>query len=107
MQTIRYIQYFFYLASNWNLRIAWHILDKEIKGEKKYGIQTTGADDLQKYTVQFAAGNSPAIIGCADHFLLVETQRNTQRDATKDAVAWERFHKHRQPFQRLGGPGRI
>ena len=48
MQTIKYIQYFFYLASNWNLRIAWHILDKEIKGEKKYGIQTTGADDLQK-----------------------------------------------------------
>ena len=48
MRFFTYIKYFFYLASNWNLRIAWHILDKEIKGEKKYGIQTTGADELKK-----------------------------------------------------------
>ena len=48
MQTLQYINYFFYLASNWNLRIAWHIVGKEIKGEKKYSIQTTGADELQK-----------------------------------------------------------
>ncbi len=48
MQTLQYINYFFYLASNWNLRIAWHILGKEINGEKKYSIQTTGADELQK-----------------------------------------------------------
>ncbi|MEP7166238.1 MAG: class I SAM-dependent methyltransferase [Ferruginibacter sp.] len=48
MQTLKYIQYFFYLASNWNLRIAWHIIDKEIKGEKQYDIQTTGADELHK-----------------------------------------------------------
>ena len=46
MRALKYIQYFFYLASNWNLRIAMHILTKEIKGEKKYGIQTTGADEL-------------------------------------------------------------
>ena len=48
MQIVKYIQYFFYLASNWNLGIAWHIITKEIKGEKKYSIQTTGADELQK-----------------------------------------------------------
>lgn len=46
MKFFSYLSYFFYLASNWNLRIAMHIIRQEIKGEKKYGIQTTGADEL-------------------------------------------------------------
>lgn len=44
---MKFIKYFFYLAFNWNIRIAWHIIRKEIKGEKYYGIDTTGADELQ------------------------------------------------------------
>ena len=44
----QYIKYFFYLAFNWNVKIAWHIILKEIKGEKKYAINTTGADELKK-----------------------------------------------------------
>ena len=47
MKTIAYIQYFFYLAFNWNIKIAIHILRQEIRGEKKYGINTTGADELK------------------------------------------------------------
>ncbi len=46
MHFINYLQYFFYLAYNWNTRIATHIISNEIKGEKKYGIRTTGADEL-------------------------------------------------------------
>ncbi len=46
MNLFLYLHYFFYLASNWNVRIACHIIKKEIAGEKKYGIQTTGADEL-------------------------------------------------------------
>ena len=44
---LAYIKYFFYLAYNWNIKIAVHILLQEIKGEKKYGITTTGADELR------------------------------------------------------------
>jgi SAM-dependent methyltransferase len=47
LKTFQYIQYFFYLATNWNIRIACHIIRKEIRGEKKYGIKTTGADELE------------------------------------------------------------
>lgn len=47
MHTFRLLRYFFYLASNWNLNIAWHILSAEIRGEKKYDIDTTGADELK------------------------------------------------------------
>ena len=44
----KFITYFFYLAFNWNFKIALHIIREEIKGEKKYGIHTTGADELKK-----------------------------------------------------------
>lgn len=47
MQFIRFIKYFHYLASNWNIAIARHILVHERRGEKKYGIDTTGADKLE------------------------------------------------------------
>ena len=43
----RFIKYFFYLAYNWNFNIARVLLSQEIKGEKKYGINTTGADELR------------------------------------------------------------
>jgi SAM-dependent methyltransferase len=47
MHFFTYIKYFFYLARKWDIKIAKHILLHEIKGEKKYRITTTGADELQ------------------------------------------------------------
>ncbi|MFT3908612.1 MAG: class I SAM-dependent methyltransferase [Ferruginibacter sp.] len=44
---MKYLRYFLYLAYNWNMRIARHIIKHDIKGEKKYGIDTTGADELK------------------------------------------------------------
>ncbi len=43
---MQYLKYFFYLSTNWNVSIAWHIVRNEIRGEKKYEIITTGADEL-------------------------------------------------------------
>lgn len=48
MKLFQYLRYFFYIAFNWNFSIAWYILRQEIKGEKKYGIHTTGADELEQ-----------------------------------------------------------
>ena len=48
MKLLQYLQYFFYIGINWNWKIAFIILKQEIKGEKKYGIDTTGADELKK-----------------------------------------------------------
>jgi SAM-dependent methyltransferase len=44
---MRFLKYFFYLAYNWNFKIAWHILKHEMQGEKHFGIDTTGADNLK------------------------------------------------------------
>jgi SAM-dependent methyltransferase len=48
MRSLRYIKYFYFLFINWNVKIAWYKIKQEIKGEKKYGINTTGADELFK-----------------------------------------------------------
>ena len=47
LNVMKFFTYFLYIASNWNIRIAWHILLQEIKGEKKYRINTTGKDTLE------------------------------------------------------------
>jgi SAM-dependent methyltransferase len=41
-----YLKYFLYLGWNWNFKLACIITWHEIRGEKKYGVQTTGIDDL-------------------------------------------------------------
>lgn len=48
MKFLTYIKYFYFLFINWNIKIAWYMIKQEIKGEKKYGINTTGADELKK-----------------------------------------------------------
>lgn len=45
-QILKHIKYFFFLAWNWDLRIAIALFIQEIKGEHKYGIDTTGSDML-------------------------------------------------------------
>ena len=52
MKFFSYLKYFFYLAYNWNIGIAWLIIRQEISGEKKYGINTTGADELNQLDKQ-------------------------------------------------------
>lgn len=47
MKWLLYLRYFFYVGFNWNWKIAFIILKQEIKGEQKYGINTTGADELK------------------------------------------------------------
>lgn len=46
MKIFTYIKYFYFLLINWDLRIAVYMIRQEIKGEKKYGINTTGQDEL-------------------------------------------------------------
>ena len=47
MKLLRYLHYYFYLIHNWDLSVANHIIEQEITGEKKYGINTTGTDTLK------------------------------------------------------------
>lgn len=44
----QYISYFFYIGFNWNFRLAGFLIIHEIKGEKKYGINTCRIDNLTR-----------------------------------------------------------
>ncbi|MEO6731624.1 MAG: class I SAM-dependent methyltransferase [Ferruginibacter sp.] len=81
MKIFPYIQYFFYLGLNWNWRIAFHIIITEIKGEKKYGIDTTGADELKK-TKASGVDISHATVYMPANYLLLE-----------EVFAWLRSHR--------------
>jgi SAM-dependent methyltransferase len=48
LKIFKYIQYFLYIGINWGWKIASVIILQEIKGEKQYGINTTGADELSR-----------------------------------------------------------
>ena len=42
----KYLRYFFYIAWHWNAWLALFVVLHEIKGERKYGIDTIGIDEL-------------------------------------------------------------
>lgn len=71
MKILSYLQYFFYLGINWNWRIAFTIIAQEIKGEKKYNIDTTGADELKNLSKK-GIDTSHATMYMPISYLLIE-----------------------------------
>lgn len=43
---MRFIKYFFFIAKKWNIRIALFMIWHELRGEIKYNLNSTGADEL-------------------------------------------------------------
>ncbi|MEO6538487.1 MAG: class I SAM-dependent methyltransferase [Ferruginibacter sp.] len=86
MQSIKYIQYFFYLAYNWNLRIALHVIKNEIKGEKKYDINTTGVDELKILSQKGIDISHATIYMPASYDLLEEIFRQADLKSVKHFV---------------------
>ena len=52
MKLLQHINYFLYIASNWGLRIGFFTLKQELRGEKKYGINTTSSNDLSEFQIK-------------------------------------------------------
>jgi SAM-dependent methyltransferase len=52
MKFLDYLNYFFFIAFNWNIRLAWFTIRHEIAGEKKYGINTTRINNLKNLSVK-------------------------------------------------------
>ncbi|MEO5889425.1 MAG: class I SAM-dependent methyltransferase [Ferruginibacter sp.] len=72
MKIFTYIKYFFFLGFNWNWKIAFHILSHEISGEKKYGINTTGSDELKKIKAEGVDISHATMYMPANYLLLEE-----------------------------------
>jgi SAM-dependent methyltransferase len=111
MKLFIYIKYFFYLAYNWNIVIAWHIIRQEIKGEKKYGINTTGADELNKLEKQGIDISHATIYMPVSYSLLEEIfnrlNPNLSAAALTKAEPQTTNHKQQTHFLDIGcGKGR-
>ena len=65
-----YLKYFYFIGSNWNFRLALFTLGQEIRGEKKYGINSMALDRLNNLTVTGNNLNHASIYQGANYFLL-------------------------------------
>ncbi len=70
MQLRALLNYFLFLRSNWNLRLALFTIRYEITGEKEYGIDTLGVDDLKNADVNSDNKKHAYIYQPASYFLL-------------------------------------
>ena len=52
MALLSYLKYFYFIGSNWNFRLACFTIYHEIKGEKKYQINTITIDKLRNASIQ-------------------------------------------------------
>ena len=52
MKLWAYLKYFFYIAANWNLRLAMFLFYHEVRGERKYGVHTTGWISLREFDLK-------------------------------------------------------
>ncbi len=52
MKLFNYIRYFFFIGNNWDYSLACFMLYYEVKGEKKYQLNTLEVNDLKKLTLQ-------------------------------------------------------
>ena len=70
MKFFYYFQYFFFIASNWNLKLAFFTVYHEIKGERKYCINTTKIDRLHKQKIDSENLVHSSIYQGANYFVL-------------------------------------
>lgn len=80
---LTYLKYFFYLGFNWNFKIALAIIRQEIKGEKKYTINTTGADELDDLSAKGVDTSHATIYMPVSYSLLEEIFRQMPSFAKK------------------------
>lgn len=73
MKIFTYIKYFYFLFDNWDIKIARHMIKQEIKGENQYGINTTGADNLNDLEELGVDVSHAAIYMPVSYYLMQET----------------------------------
>jgi len=70
MKFFYYLRLFFFIAFNWNIRLAWFTVYHEIRGEKKYDSNTSKIEDPRKLTVASENVTHSELYQGANYFLL-------------------------------------
>ena len=87
MKYFYYLRLFFFIALNWDARLAWFTVMHEIKGEKKYSIDTIKLNNLKKFTIKGNNTGRAAIYQGANYYLLENVFEYLQSiDADKNII---------------------
>lgn len=70
MKYFYYLRLLFFIAFNWDARLAWFTVKHEIKGEKKYNINTIKLNNLKRLTIKGTNADRAAIYQGANYYLL-------------------------------------
>lgn len=70
MKYFYYLRLFFFIAFNWDVRLAWFTVKHEITGEKKYNIDTIRLNNLKKLSIKGDNVERGAIYQGANYYLL-------------------------------------
>jgi SAM-dependent methyltransferase len=70
MNFLYYFKYFFFISKNWNPKLAFFTVYHEIKGERKYGINTIKIDRLHKLKIESDNLVHSSIYQGANYFVL-------------------------------------
>jgi SAM-dependent methyltransferase len=70
MKYFYYIRLFFFIAFNWNIRLAWFTVYHEIRGEKKYNINTSKIEEIKELSVRGDNVEHAEIYQGANYYLL-------------------------------------
>lgn len=70
MKYLYYLRLFFFIAFNWNIRLAWFTVYHEIRGEKKYNLATSKIEDARKLTIKGENAGHAELYQGANYYLL-------------------------------------
>lgn len=70
MKIKKYVNYFRFVRKNWNLRLAIFTFVHEIKGEKKYHLNTTYTNDLRELEISSGNKKNAYIYQPVNYFML-------------------------------------
>ncbi len=73
MKYFYYLRLFFFISFNWNIRLAWFTIYHEIRGERKYNLNTSKLAHLKKLSVKGNNIEHAEIYQGANYYLLEKT----------------------------------
>ena len=70
MNALYYLKYFYFIARNWNIRLAAFTVYHEIRGENKYHLNTIEIDDLRYHKIESSNLSHASIYQGTNYFLI-------------------------------------
>jgi SAM-dependent methyltransferase len=70
MKYLYYLRLFLFISFNWNIRLAWFTVYHEIRGEKKYNINTSKIEHVKKLSIKGNNVEHAEIYQGANYYLL-------------------------------------